>query len=88
MALGAQPRTVVRMMLAESGVLLAVGIGIGVALAAVALKYATELLYGLTPLDATSFAVAIGVLGFVSLLAAWFPARLASRLAPTVALRE
>jgi putative ABC transport system permease protein len=88
MALGAEPRTVLRMMLAESGVLLAVGLGIGVALAAVALRYATELLYGLTPLDATSFAVAIGVLGFVSLLAAWFPARRASRLAPTVALRE
>jgi predicted permease len=88
MALGAEPRTVIRMMLAESGVLLAVGVAIGVALAAVALRYAAGLLYGLKPLDAISFVLAISMLGFVSLLAAWFPAWRASRLAPTVALRE
>ena len=40
MALGAEPRTVIRMMLAESGRLLALGIVIGVALAAIALRYA------------------------------------------------
>ena len=88
MALGAEPRTVVRMILAESGVLLAAGVVIGVALAAATMRYAAGLLYGLRPLDATSFALAVGMLGFVSLLAAWFPARRASRLAPTIALRE
>jgi len=88
MALGAEPRTVVRMILAESGVLLAAGVVIGVALAATTMRYAAGLLYGLRPLDATSFALAVGMLGFVSLLAAWFPARRASRLAPTIALRE
>jgi len=88
MALGAAPRTIIRMMFAECGVLLAIGIAIGVALAGVTLRYAAALLYGLTPLDASSFALAIGVLGFASVLATWFPARRASRLAPTVALRE
>jgi putative ABC transport system permease protein len=87
MALGAEPHTVIRMVLVESGALLAAGIAIGVALAIVASRYAASLLYGLTPLDPTSFALGIGVLGFVSLLAAWFPARRASRLSPTVALR-
>jgi hypothetical protein len=87
MALGAGPHNVIRMVLAESGTLLAVGVIIGVALAIVASRYAASLLYGLTPLDPISFALAVGVLAFVSLLAAWFPARRASRLAPTVALR-
>src|SRR6266513_2857534 len=88
MALGAEPRTIIRMMFAECGVLLASGIAIGVALAGVTLRYAAALLYGLTPLDASSFVLAVGGLGLASVLATWFPARRASRLAPTVALRE
>ena len=88
MALGAEPRTVIRMMLVESSLLLTAGIVIGVALAAIALRYAEGLLYGLTPLDVTSFGLAISMLGFASLLGAWFPARRASKLDPAVALRE
>jgi putative ABC transport system permease protein len=88
MALGAEPRVVIRMVLAESGALLAAGVVIGVALAMLAARYAATLLYGLTPLDAPSFALGTSTLGFVSLLAAWIPARRASRLPPTVALRE
>jgi putative ABC transport system permease protein len=88
MALGAEPPSVIRMIFAESGVLLASGIAIGVALATVAFRYAAALLYGLTPLDATSFALAISGLGLASVFATWVPALRASRLAPTVALRE
>jgi len=88
MALGAEPRTVIRMMFAECGVLLAIGIAIGAALAGVTLRYAAALLYGLTPFDASSFALAMGGLGLASVFATWFPARRASRLAPTLALRE
>jgi len=69
-------------------VLLAIGIAIGAALAGVTLRYAAALLYGLTPFDASSFALAMGGLGLASVLATWLPARRASRLAPTVALRE
>src|SRR5438445_534509 len=88
MALGAEPRTIIRMMFAECGVLLASGIAVGAGLAGVTLRYAAALLYGLTPLDASSFALAIGGLGLASVFATWLPARRASRLAPTVALRE
>jgi len=88
MALGAEPRTVIRMMFAECGVLFASGIAIGAVLAGMTLRYAAALLYGLTPLDATSFALAISGLGLASVLATWVPALRASRLAPTVALRE
>jgi len=88
MALGADPRTVVRMVIAESGVLIAVGIVSGVAIAIVVSRWARTLLYALEPWDPSSLAVAGGTLALVSLLAAWIPARRASRVAPTVALRE
>jgi ABC-type antimicrobial peptide transport system permease subunit len=88
MALGADPRVVVRMVLAESGVLLASGVVIGSVLAAASSRWASSLLFGLEPWDPTSFAIAGGALGLVSLVAAWIPARRASRVAPTAALRE
>jgi putative ABC transport system permease protein len=88
MALGAAPRQVIRMVLAESGALLGVGVAIGVALAIVASRYAVSLLYGLKPFDPTSFVLGIVVLAVVSALAAWIPARRASRLAPAEALYE
>jgi ABC-type antimicrobial peptide transport system permease subunit len=88
MALGAAPETVVRMVLTESAALLAGGVIIGVTLAVIASRWAAALLYGLEPWDPASFAVAVGSLGSVSLLAAWIPARRASRLEPTIALRE
>jgi ABC-type antimicrobial peptide transport system permease subunit len=88
MALGADPAAVVRMVLAESGLLLIAGVLAGLGLAVAASRYAGTLLFGLEPSDPLSFAAAAGVLALVSLVAAWIPARRASRVAPTVALRE
>ena len=87
MALGADPRNVVRMVLGESGLLLAVGVVIGIGLALAASRWAATLLFGLQPWDPASIGMGVGALGLVSLLAAWLPARRASRLEPTVALR-
>jgi ABC-type antimicrobial peptide transport system permease subunit len=88
MALGADPRQVMRMVIRESGQLLLWGVVFGIGLAAVASRWAASLLFGLNPWDPTSFAAAVAVLSAVSLIAAWLPARRASRLAPTIALRE
>ena len=88
MALGADARAVIRMVLAESGTLLVSGLIIGVAVGGIASRYARSLLYGLKPLDPISFAVGIGALALVSVCAAWIPARRASPVAPTAALRE
>jgi ABC-type antimicrobial peptide transport system permease subunit len=87
MALGADPRKVVRMVISESGVLLGVGVLIGVVLAIATSRWAASLLFGLKPWDPGSIALGVAALGVVSLIAAWLPARRASRLEPTVALR-
>ncbi len=88
MALGADPRAVVRMVIAESGALVGVGIAAGVALAIVVSRWARALLYALQPWDPASLALAAGTLALVSLIAAWIPARRASHVEPSVALRD
>ena len=86
MALGADARKVVRMVLGESGVLLAIGVVIGVGLALAASKWAASLLYELRPWDPASIVLGVVALAIVSLLAAWIPAREASRREPAQAL--
>lgn len=88
MVLGAEPRQVVRMVLGDSGGLLLAGLAIGAVLAVPACRWASSLLFGLSPWDPVSFGLAAFTLGLVSLLAAWLPARRASRLQPTLALSD
>ena len=88
MALGADSATVVRLIVGEAGLLLAAGLAIGLVLSVAASRTADTFLYGLTPRDPVTLALAAGTLALVTLLASWLPARRASRLAPTIALRE
>jgi predicted permease len=88
MALGADAGAVVRMIVGEAGMLLAGGLVIGTVLAVFASRSAAALLYNLTPNDPATVAMAIVALASVTLLAGWIPARRASRLPPTAALRE
>jgi len=88
MALGADPRSVIAMVIRESALLLLAGIVIGAGLAFAGTRWAATLLYDLKPWDPASYATAAATLAVVSLLAAWLPARRASRVAPTLALRE
>ena len=61
---------------------------IGSGLAVLSSRWAAALLFGLKPWDPASIAAAVAVLSAVSLFAAWVPARRASHLTPTIALRE
>jgi ABC-type lipoprotein release transport system permease subunit len=45
------------------------------------------MLFGLKPYDPVTFAIAIGLLTAIAVLASWVPARRAARVNPTVALR-
>jgi predicted permease len=86
-ALGAQRETVLRMVLRQGFVLATVGVGLGVALALGLTHLMSSLLYGVSPLDPTTFiVVAAGLLG-VALLASYLPARRAAGVEPMEALR-
>ncbi|HKB11922.1 MAG TPA: ABC transporter permease [Vicinamibacterales bacterium] len=87
-ALGAERRDVVRMVMREAGVLLIAGVAIGIALAVAAARAAATLLFGLHPGDPGTLAMAAAGLGTVALLASYLPALRAARLQPTEALRE
>jgi putative ABC transport system permease protein len=88
MALGADRRQVVRMIVGEALRLLAAGAVAGIALSVGAGRWAGTLLYEVKPWDPVTLATALVGLAAVTLLASWVPARRASRLAPTLALRE
>jgi predicted permease len=87
-ALGADRSAVVRMVVREAGVLVAAGIVVGAVLSVLGGRSAAALLFGLEPWDPVTLAISIFLLAAVSLLASWVPAYRASRLSPTIALRE
>ena len=87
-ALGADRGRVVRLVLREAALLLAVGLAIGTGLALWAGRAASAMLFGLKAYDPATFAGAIALLALVALLASYGPARRASRLEPMQALRE
>jgi predicted permease len=90
MAVGAERRDVLRMIIGEGLRLVAAGIliGTGVALLLARLISAfSRLLYGVRANDAVTFMAVLFVLVGVSVLACYFPARRASRLDPTAALK-
>jgi predicted permease len=88
MALGADSRRVVRMIVGDAGRLLAIGLSVGAFLSILAARSARALLYGVEPWDPLTVVAGCAALGLVALLASWWPAYRASRLSPTVALRE
>jgi predicted permease len=87
MALGASRRMISRQVLARAGVLASAGAAIGLVLAALAGRAVAGLLYGVSPVDPATFAGVTLVLGVVTIVAAWIPARRAARIDPIVALR-
>ena len=87
MALGAQRGDVMRQVLRESMILVAVGVAIGVAAAFGAGRFLSTILFGLAPNDVLTIAAATLVMVAVSALAGFLPARRASRVDPMVALR-
>src|SRR5215469_3156768 len=87
-ALGADRANVLRLVLREAAILLAIGLAIGSALAIVVARTASSLLFGLQPSDPSTIAAAIAFLASVAIAASFFPAWRAARLDPMNALRE
>jgi predicted permease len=86
-ALGAQTAAVQWMILSESLLLLAIGVGLGLPLTLLTTKYIKDQLFGLSALDPMTIAAALIVVSGMTLLAAWLPARRATKVDPMVALR-
>jgi ABC-type antimicrobial peptide transport system permease subunit len=86
MALGAESRHVLRLVMSESMTLVLLGIVVGLAAALAAGRLVTALLFGLAATDALSLVAATLVMLTVSSLAAYLPARRAARVDPLVAL--
>ncbi|HXE14326.1 MAG TPA: FtsX-like permease family protein, partial [Bryobacteraceae bacterium] len=87
MALGARGEQIAGMILRETLQLVLIGFGIGIPAAIAASRFIKSELYGLKPYDSITLAVAISIMAGVALLAAYLPARRASRVDPMIALR-
>jgi len=87
-ALGANRHSVVAMIMREAATLLAAGLVVGALAALGAARWAASLLFGLAPGDPTTLVAAAVALSGVAMLASYIPAWRASRLEPTIALRE
>ena len=87
MALGAQGGDVLWLVLRESLLLVAIGVAIGLPVVAGAAKLISTQLFGLTATDPVALVLATLLMFGVAILAAYIPARRASRIDPLVALR-
>ena len=87
MALGAQPRNVLGLVLRTVVLLTALGLGTGIGLALALTRLVADLIYGVSSWDPTIFTTVPALLGFVALLATYLPARKAIRVDPMVVLR-
>ena len=87
MALGANRRDVLWLVLREALLLVLAGIAVGLPVIFMTARFIATLLYGLPPTDAGSLSLAAILLVLVAMLAGYWPARRATRIDPLVALR-
>jgi predicted permease len=88
MALGASPANVLWLVLRKAVVLVAIGVAIGIPLSTAASTSLRGMIFGVRPLDPLSIGVATLLLAMVGPLAAFIPARRATKVDPVDALRN
>ena len=87
MALGAEARDVVKLMMRQGVVLAGIGMTLGLGLALLATRGLSNFLFGVSPFDLGIFAGVTGMLFGASVLATFVPALRSARVDPNVALR-
>jgi predicted permease len=88
MAVGAQPRSIMQLVLRQAVILCLIGIVVGILLSLAASRLVAAMLYGISPNDALSMIGASLALLLVALIAGYIPARRAMGVDPMVALRH
>lgn len=87
MALGAQRNSIVWLVIRDVIAILVGGLAAGTCVSLATTRLLQKLLFGLGARDVVTFAAALGMLSLVALLAGYLPARRATKVDPTVALR-
>ena len=87
MAIGAGPGSIRRAVLGHGAMLTLVGVGVGLAGAWGLSRFLASLLFGVTPVDAASYAGAAAILATVAIGGIYVPARRATKVDPVVSLR-
>jgi putative ABC transport system permease protein len=88
MALGAQPLSILTLVMREVLIRSAIGLILGAAAALMVGRTMASLLYEISPIDATSFVATVLILGAAGAIAAYLPSRRAASLDPMAALRN
>jgi putative ABC transport system permease protein len=88
MALGAERRDVLKLIVGKGMLLALIGVMIGLAAAFALTRLMPDLLFDVSATDKVTFAATALLLTSVSLLACWIPARRATKIDPIVALRS
>jgi putative ABC transport system permease protein len=86
-ALGAQSREILRLVMREGIFLLSAGLALGIAGAAIAGRFLESLLFGVSALDIPTYVIALAVIALAGLLASWLPGRKASKSNPLEIIR-
>jgi predicted permease len=87
MALGAEPGSILRLVMRNVISVLTVGVVAGIGISLAATRVLQQLLFGLGPRDTVTMIAAVAVLSVVALIAGYLPARRATKVDPMVALR-
>lgn len=87
MAMGAEKWDVLRMIVRQGAKLVAIGLAAGIAGALALTRFMASLLYGTRPADPATFAAVTAFVGLAAIFASFIPARRATAVDPTVALK-
>jgi predicted permease len=87
LALGAQPRDVLILMVKQGMVVIVIGLALGIAGAVASTRLMSSMLYGVSATDPVTFVAVAFLLAIIALFSCYIPARRATKVDPMVALR-
>lgn len=88
LAMGAQTRDVLKLVIGQGAKLIGIGLGLGLLVSLAGARLIASLLYQVSAFDALIYLFVLMVLGAVALVACWIPARRATKVDPMIALRQ